>query len=500
MADIDIRVKATSEGIDNISKAADAIGELGDAATEAGGDGASTGLSWAAVAVGSFAGSLLAEGIKRIPEVVGDLYEAGKAASAAAAGFEAVGGKESLLVDMRDATGGLVTDTALMAGATVLMQANLSTSVGSVTEIIGKGGELGEKFKNDAAGGVKDLTDAIANIGNYKQVGQLGLDVDAVKSSFGELKKSMSDKDAWGMAIMEQVDTTIQHIPEHLDATHPHIEKFGTALQNFRDSAGKSFIEWLDEALGKLDNLFNGTSKISGQQADRQAVTDVGSRHGVDIDAQFADQVISLYRDGTNSIAAYNALVQTHGKLADEMLRSLGSRPAALDKLAEESSGFLPYYARFIPDYAKKSAGGVVQPEAPIPTTPHVGGGYQEYDPDEYSQPQPPTRGGQPATIEAPKVTRAEFDAIVAGANQATAATALFGVTAAAAMTSLSLSGLLAAGSLGLVASQAGSAVTQVRQLQTDLKALISLSINITASKQTGSTGGGDTTPARGPR
>ena len=136
--------------IDNM---ATSLNTLGDAGTHAGGDGAGTGLSWAAVAVGNFVGNLASNVLSQLPQIAADLYKAGDAASRTATGFEALGGKDSDLGALKTAAGGLVSDTNLMASASMVMKANFSTSVGSVQEIVEKGGTLGEAFEGSATEG-----------------------------------------------------------------------------------------------------------------------------------------------------------------------------------------------------------------------------------------------------------------------------------------------------------------------------------------------------------
>lgn len=505
MADVDILVKATSN-LEGVSEAESAIRGLGEAGTAAGGDGTSSGMSWAATAVGSFVGSFAGNVISKLPEIAGDLFKAGEGATKAATGFQALGGKDSDLAGLRTATGGLVSDTQLMATSTLLMQSHLSKSVATTQEIIDAGGELGEKFSGGATEGVKLFGKAITEVGSYSTLDDLGLDVQAVKEKFNLLKESMSDKDAWGMAIMEQANTTISKFPETLDGTHPAIDRFKTKIENFRDTTGAAFVNWLDEALNKIDRLFGSADNISNQQASRQAVSDVGSRYGVDIDQQMADSAVDLYTTGKDSIAAYQRLVSTYGQLADEMLRSLGSRPAALDKIAEESGGFQPYYARYIPDYGAKTSGGGA-------TTPSHGGGHSSQygdvsgEGEGYGMYDQGGGGGstpsRPAKIEKPTVTAAEFDAIVRSANAASAATIGFGAAGALAMGGLALSSAVAAGQIGNITTQGNGALGVLKQLEVQLQTLASLTIVVNATKQASGGSGGsgrDVTPARGAR
>jgi hypothetical protein len=490
-------IDAFGKAGDSASKFTDDLNTLGDAGTHAGGSD-SSGLNWAASAIGTFAGNLASEAISKLPEIVSGLYKAGEAATHAATGFAALGGKDDDLGKLRTATESLVSDTGLMSAATTVMKNNFSASVGSVEDILDKGGKLGEIFEGSATEGVKSFSKAISEVGSYTSLDELGLDVDGVKEKFTKLKEMMSDRDAWGMAIMQEADEAIKKLPTSLDSTHPAIERFKTKIENFRDTAGKALTDWLDDSLAKLDKLFGGTNKISDQQANRQTVSDVGTRHGVDIDQQMADNAIDLYTTGKDSIAAYQRLVSTYGQLADEMLRSLGSRPAALDKIAEESGGFQPYYARYIPDYGAKTSGGGA-------TTPSHGGGhssqygdvtgegegYGMYDQGGGGAATPARRDA--ATIEKPKVTAAEFDAITRSAGQASAATLAFGAAGALAMGGLALSSAVAASQIGNITTQGNGALSILKQLEVQLQTLASLTIVVNATTQ----GGGGTGSSR---
>lgn len=421
-SEIDILVKASQEGLENITTAADKINDLGDAATDAGGDdGHGLGLLGTIASAGVITGFVSGLASK-LPEIVSDLYKAGDSATKAATGFAAMGGKENDLEKLRSATEGLVSDTDLMRASTTVMKNNFSASVGSVDDILDKGGKLGEIFEGGATEGVKAFSKAISDVGSYTTLDDLGLDVDGVKEKFTKLKEMMSDRDAWGMAIMQEADEAIKKLPTSLDSTHPAIERFKTKIENFRDTAGKALTDWLDDSLAKLDKLFGGAGDAKAVQHPENS--GLGGLKGREVSGP---PLPAGYGTGHSS---------QYGDVSGE------------------------------------------------------GEGYGMYD-QGGSGSSTPKRDA--ATIEKPKITAAEFDAIVRSANAASAATIGFGAAGALAMGGLALSSAVAASQIGNITTQGNGALSILKQLEVQLQTLASLTIVVNATTQ----GGGGTGSSR---
>lgn len=413
MSEIDILVKASQEGLENITTAADKINDLGDAATDAGGnDSRGLGLLATIASAGVITG-FVSELVTKVPDIAASLYKAGDAATQASIGFKALGGNEALLGDLQTATDGLVSNTDLMQASTTVMKNNFNASVGSVDEILLKGGKLGEVFEGSATEGVKSFSKAISEVGSYTALDDLGIDVDGVKEKFTKLKEMMSDRDAWGMAIMQEADETIKKLPTSLDSTHPAIDRFTTKIQNFRDTAGQALTNWLDDSLAKLDKLFGGVGDSQGVQKPENS--GLGRLKGREVSGP---PLPAGYGTGHSS---------QYGDVTGE------------------------------------------------------GEGYGMYD-----QGSTPTPKRDAATIEKPKITAAEFDAIVRSANAASAATIGFGAAGALAMGGLALSSAVAAGQIGNITTQGNAALSILKQLETQFQTLSSISINVTATTQGG--------------
>ena len=504
-SEIDILVKASQEGLEVLDTAANKVNNLGDAATDLGNTGAG-GINAMAFAVGQFVGTAALELIKQAPEIVIKLNDIGTASLRAKTGYEAIGGNLGTIQAMQDATKGLADDTDLLSTATELMSSKTVTTKADLIEFARQASILGITFQGDVKKGIDTFATALESVGNVRSLRTLGIDTEAVKDKFEELKKTMDDKDAWRMAIFEEAGKNADKFAGNLDGTGTALDRLKVRFGDFVETEGEKFASWLDGAISKLETLFGSMSGLDSKLDGGQKVKDVGTRSGVDIDQQMAESAVDLYTTGKDSIAAYQSLVATYGQLADEMLRSLGSRPAALDKIAEESGGFQPYYARYIPDYGAKTSGGATTPS-------HGGGhssqygdvtgegeGYGMYDQGGSGSPTPKRDA---ATIEKPKITAAEFDAIVRSANAASAATIGFGAAGALAMGGLALSSAVAAGQIGNITTQGNGALSVLKQLEVQLQTLASLTIVVNATKQAGGGSGGsgrDVTPARGAR
>lgn len=496
MPDIDILVKASQEGLEVLDTAANKVNNLGDAATDLGNTGAG-GINAMAFAVGQFVGTAALELIKQAPEIVIKLNDIGTASLRAKTGYEAIGGNLGTIQAMQDATKGLADDTDLLSTATELMSSKTVTTKADLIEFSRQASILGITFQGDVKKGIDTFATALESVGNVRSLRTLGIDTEAVKDKFEELKKTMDDKDAWRMAIFEEAGKNADKFAGNLDGTGTALDRLKVRFGDFVETEGEKFASWLDGAISKLEILFGSMNGLDSRLDGGQKVKDVGTRSGVDIDQQMAESAVDLYTTGKDSIAAYQSLVATYGQLADEMLRSLGSRPAALDKIAEESGGFQPYYARYIPDYGAKTSGGGAT------TTPSHGTGHSSQYGDVtgegegygmYDQGSAPTPKRDAATIEKPKVTAAEFDAITRSAGQASAATLAFGAAGALAMGGLALSSAVAAGQIGNITTQGNAALSILKQLETQFQTLSSISINVTATTQ----GGGSTGSSRG--
>ena len=287
--------------------------------------------------------------------------------------FEAWGGSAETITKMQDATKGLVDDTALLANATELMSANILHSQADMVEFSRIGATLGITFQGDATKGVETFANALEAVGNVRGLRALGIDVIAVKDRFEELKKTMGEASAWRTAIFEVAGNAANKLADKLDGAGTAVDRLKIRFDDAKESLGEWVAQGVDKAATSLENLEGIWNALqanpnlvlsviykevtgAGESTASASIDDVGKRHGVGVDRQFNEMATGLYRTGAGGSGAYQSLVNTYGQqMADEMLRSLGSRPAALDQIAAQSGGFQPYYARFIPNYGDMS-------------------------------------------------------------------------------------------------------------------------------------------------
>ena len=420
-SEIDILVKASQEGLENITTAADKINDLGGAAEDLGDTGAG-GINAMAFAVGQFTGTVALELIKQAPEIVTKLNDMGTASIRAKNGFQAMGGNLDTIQAMQDATKGLADDTDLLSAATELMSSKAVTTRADLVEFAKDAVTLGITFQGDAKKGIETFTTALESVGNVRSLRTLGIDTDAVKTKFEELKKTMDDKDAWRMAIFEEAGKNADKLAGNLDGTGTAIERFKVRIGDFVEGVGEQFSSWLDDTLNKVDRLFGGSGGSSGVQHPENS--GLGGLKGREVSGP---PLPAGYGTGHSS---------QYGDVSGE------------------------------------------------------GEGYGMYDQGGSGSPTPKRDA---ATIEKPKITAAEFDAIVRSANAASAATVGFGAAGALAMGGLALSSAVAASQIGNITTQGNGALSILKQLEVQLQTLASLTIVVNATTQ----GGGGTGSSR---
>jgi hypothetical protein len=362
MSDIDISIKVHDNDLSKLDAAGDKLENLGQSARKMG-DGAeegSKGMLALSYAAGEFIGNVALQLVRQLPEIADKLNKMGIESLRAKASFEAMGGSVDTIQKMQEATHGLVDDTALLAQGTELLSSHILSSSSDLTEFARIGATLGITFQGDATKGVETFANALEAVGNVRGLRQLGIDTLAVKAKFEELKKTMGDADAWRMAIFEIAGANADKFSGSLNGVGTAWEKLSVKVEDFVEGAGERFAQWVEDSINHVQDLQKALDDFTAAKegAASAAVDQVGTRHGVNIDRQYNEQAAALYRTGQGGAGAYQSLVNTYGQqMADEMMRSQGSRPAMLGQIGQQSGGFQPYYARYIPNYGDMTAG-----------------------------------------------------------------------------------------------------------------------------------------------
>lgn len=217
-----------------------------------------------------------------------ELVNLGTASRQAKEGLDALSGGRAVqyLEMMRASTRGLVPDTELLHSATKAMALGLAQT-GDQLALLAKGGTiLGRVMGIDAAQGVETLTVAMSRVGQTMLLDNIGLSATNVMKRFNELKKTMSDQDAWSAAVLEEVGKKTKVLEGNLDGAGSGVKRLENAFDSLKTSAGENLSYLIDQTLALVDatNKYNAAREIQIQEARKVyantgTFTDIGGRN-----------------------------------------------------------------------------------------------------------------------------------------------------------------------------------------------------------------------------
>lgn len=253
---IDIDIKVNGEGLSKLDDATHKVDALGKAAGDAAGGGSGTqGFNALTIAVGEFVGGVAVELAHQLPQIVEQLYKMGVESLRAKQGFEAMGGSADAIAKMQAAAHGLADDTDLMAAGTLALSAGVVKSTADLTELARIGATLGVTFKGSAKEGITAFTMALDSVGNVRALRALGVDTLAVKERFEELKKTMTDQEAWKMAVFEVAGANATKLAGNLDGAGTSLDKLSVRFEDAKEAMGEWVAEGVDKAATSLTQL-----------------------------------------------------------------------------------------------------------------------------------------------------------------------------------------------------------------------------------------------------
>lgn len=246
---IDIRIAASGEygAIDIVNSKLDKLGESGHEASK--------GVLALSYAAGQFIGSAVLDLTKQLPQIVEQLYKMGVESLRAKAGFEAMGGSADAIAKMQAATHFLIDDTVALQMGTLALGAGVVKTTEDLTELARIGATLGVTFKGSAAEGVTAFTTALDSVGNVRALRTLGIDTLTVKTRFEELKKTMTDQEAWKMAVFEVAGANATKLAGNLEGAGTAVERLSVRFEDAKESLGEWVAEGVNKAATSLESL-----------------------------------------------------------------------------------------------------------------------------------------------------------------------------------------------------------------------------------------------------
>lgn len=264
MADLKIVISALNKAGGDIAKLKGDIKGVGDAGTQAKGgvkgfsDGIGSVLSKAALAAGAVAAVGMA--IKQVYEVTKEAAELDYARSKFDMLSESIGTTSTaLLVDLRAATAGLVSDAELIDGAGQMMALGLATTHDEAVRLATVAGELGMNMNQL----VLTLTNKTT-----MRFDTLGVSVAGFDEKVKALEATgMSADKAFSEAFLQQAEEQISKVGRVADSSVGSFKLMEAGIKNLGDAAKANLLDILEPALAGIAGYLSEQGNVA--QAER---------------------------------------------------------------------------------------------------------------------------------------------------------------------------------------------------------------------------------------
>jgi hypothetical protein len=274
-------VKITITAKDNASKTTQAIGRelknLGGAAEDAGGGIQGFADNWSGLLIGINQGIQIAQQAWQALEKVYEVAREGAALEYAEIKFnnlaESIGTTaDVLLTDLRQATGGIMSDAELMQSATDMMGLGLAKTADEAIRLATVAGALGMNMNQ--------LTLTLTNKTTMR-FDTLGVSVDGFKEKVKELEEAGLDADAaFTEAFLQQAEAQIERVGSVADTTYGSFMQLEAAAGNLANvlktdlaEALGPVVKWLAEGVTELANYKGALQKAEAAGVDTSEVT-----------------------------------------------------------------------------------------------------------------------------------------------------------------------------------------------------------------------------------
>ena len=246
-----------------------------------------SGASWGKFkdAVGTALGAVgIAAGVAA---VVGQVNELGRAANAAEITFNQVSGgadkAAASLGRMRDLTGNVIDDMALMQGANSLLVTGVASTSRQAEELVNLGSRLSAVMGVDAAEGIQNLNSALLN-NSFLRLDTLGISASRVRERVNELKDAGLDmSEAFAQAVTEIGTQTLEDLGAAANVSENAIARLTTRLENLGQDVGQAVNTQLGSIATTLEQIIvlgalatnqdTGIAEIDAQIAKTEELT-----------------------------------------------------------------------------------------------------------------------------------------------------------------------------------------------------------------------------------
>jgi hypothetical protein len=260
MANEQYKILITIDGDDNVSakldKAKNSVKDLSDEADKGKKSAKSFGESWASFKdhAANFVGAAAL--------VTGAIYkinELGAQANAAERTFNQVSGGVDMatasLARMREMTGGVIDDMALMKGASSLLVTGIADTNQKAEELVNLGARLSAVMGVDATEGIANLNSALLN-NSFLRLDTLGISASRVRERVNELKDAGLDmSEAFSQAVIEIGTQTLTDLGDAANVAETAVARLTTSFNNLAQNVAQGINADLEKAATTLEQI-----------------------------------------------------------------------------------------------------------------------------------------------------------------------------------------------------------------------------------------------------
>ena len=302
------------------NQASGSMGQVGTAAS-----GTSKNLMVAATATTAVIGATVAVA-GELNRVVGELNEVGIQSKQTTAIFQQLAGgieeSTNLLNQLRSATGGVVDDTTLMAGANRLMRMGLAESAAEVTQLVDAAITLKNPTET-AAEAIDNFSLMLANE-SVARLDSFGISAAAVRLRMEELietGEALNRSDAFKIATIEEYKESLKTLGEVADISQTSLARVQAEIENRKSTIAEGTAGLVESAAVGLEYLgyaLRGQMNLFGAPATPEDMTELQANAMRDIISgaltyeQFYPIVAEYAGDAINDPRLIDMLENTH--------------------------------------------------------------------------------------------------------------------------------------------------------------------------------------------
>ena len=186
-------------------------------------------------------GAVSAYGAMRVVQQIGEMSELGTQIGVTSANFRSltadIGGQESVLRAMREATHGVLTDYELMGAANQFLALGLAENSDEMARMTERAIQLGGAVGTGPVEAIETLQRALRNQ-SFEMLDSLGVSAANVRARIKELTEAgMEMSEAFRQATLEQLDAGVERLGESADAAFTPVDRLAARLENLYNQA-----------------------------------------------------------------------------------------------------------------------------------------------------------------------------------------------------------------------------------------------------------------------